>query len=576
MPPPQEAGGGAGSAKNDATAHLCAAAYIDRTFRDQVIDEVYRRHDRAIAPNPGTDAAPILRHVLRARALDTLQQAILSVLLLLAVCAPVVDRGGLLVALAVWALIGLPVLAIDRGFAPPPERPEEAPSGARLLGRAVLITVAAVGGLLLVVTALRYLGLDYQAEQFIEGLFGQSEYEECVDYYDDYYGDGYGASYCGAEPPPTGPGAGSVVVWLLVFAAVTTVIGVVRRRSLVSIPTEPEPPAPATARAGFIAMAQRAPVVNYNAGRPPFVGSGDGIATWQFALTLEPADRGSGEPMTIDPKGLNDFIAERIRLLGSDSPRSSRLPNLVLDDHVYVSGRDADRPVYYPNELPQVGYPQFQTIEQVQRDPTTPVRHYLRCEVDAWGGELVTTVFFHCALQGETLYVEFSSCVLPPTRERYHVFGRGSVAPGVGVFLGFLRGLALMPLLLVRSPFDLAAAVGRGFGRRSGRWGEPEDHGARVSIRELGTDLKEQNYFQFRDAVKYLEIMERQILDALVRYLHEHNVHTGELEERANVIVNNGVVNYGRLATGAAGAGATANVGAVGSGSRGSVKKGKS
>ncbi|SDL45661.1 hypothetical protein SAMN05216298_3894 [Glycomyces sambucus] len=557
--------------KNDATKHLCAAAYLDREFRDRVIDEVYRREDRAIAPNPGTDAAPILRHVLKARTIDTAQQALLAGLLVIALCAGTTNLVALVVALVLWALIGLPVLMVDRGFTPPPHQRDRSPEARRKrTARQAGIAAIAVAVPVFLYSYLLGTGMvSPESGDLFEQFLGPQP-GECVEY--DMYGN------CAVYLNDGTPGLASVVVWLIVFAAVTTTFGVVRRRALVRIPGEPEPQRPPTSRAAFIGMAQRAPVVNYHASRSPFVGSGQDVTTWQFALTLYPADRdgeGGPSPMAIDPIGLDDFIREWMAKLAHDTAITKRLPNLTLEDQVYVSGRDIDKPISYPSELPSVGYPQFQSVEHVQRDPTTPVRHYLRCEVDAWDGELVTTVFVHAALQGETLYVEFSSCILPPTPERYHVFGRGSASPGAAVFLGFLRGLALMPIELARSPFDTIRNIGRAGASRTGRRGEPEDHGAVIGVREIGTDEVEQNYFQFRDAVKYIEIMERQILDALVNYLHEVNVDTGELEERASAIVNNGVINYGQLNTGAAGAGASANVGAVGKGSRGTVKKGK-
>jgi hypothetical protein len=559
--------------KNAATLHLCAAAYVDRQFRDKVIDEVYDREDRAIAPNPGTDAVPILRHVLRARVIDVVQQAFLTGMIVILLCTAVVDRIGLVLALIAWGPVAWLVHARDRS-AVKSARPRSRISVGqvlRVLSTAVLLAFASVA-LYILVTLANALGADlpFSSDEVVD------EYQECLEYYDSmyyYYGEDYGSERC--EEPPEPPGTGSVALALLLFAGATATAAMARSHYLATVLTEPEPQAPSTPRAAFIGEAQRSQIVNYHAGRLPFVGSGFELPPWQFAIGLYPADaakKGGGSPMTIDPAGLGRSVRERMRQLGEDSRTTRRLPNLKLADQAYVSGRDIAAPVYRTDALPQVGYPQFQTIDQIQADPTTPIRHYLRCEVNSWDGELITTVFIHCALQGETLYVEFSSCILPPTPERYHVFGPGGPLAKTGP-VGFLRGLALMPFELARSPYDLARyiqkAIANGVRRRF-----PEDHGAVVGIRELGAADSEQNYFQYRDAVKYIEIMERQLFDALVTYLRENNVDTGELEERANTIVNNGVINYGKLATGAAGANASANVGAVGSRAKGSVKGG--
>ena len=551
--------------KNSATRHLCAAAYIDRPFRDAVIDEVYSRTDRAIAPNPGIDAVPILRHARYARTLDVVQQAILAAAFLFLLCGGLVYLPFLLRGLFLLALIGIPVLVAESRSGTP-----TGSISAAALARVNWARVTLIG---LGIVVAWYLLVKVLPAALREAFFGEpSSASE----------DG-GADLAGGASAETSyffyvAAVSSVVICMLVLGAVTGTIGVLRARGLMAVPSEFEPAGPVDARAHFIGQAQHSPVVTYHSGRTPFVGSGYALATWQLAMTLHPADEAvdGGSGVTIDTVGLNRRIRERIERLGRDSAITKRLPGLILGDHVYVSGRDTTGPVFYPGELPNSGY-MFESIEQIQADPTTPVRHYLRCTVDSWGGELVTTVFIHCALQGEALYVEFSSCVLPPTPQRYHVFGVGAASKGMVMFLGFLRGLAGMPIDFLRSPYDSIRNAARGIGTASrGGAGGAGDHGAIAGIRELGTAVAEQGYFQYRDSVKYSEILERQILDALLDYLRENNVDVSELDERANAIVNNGVINYGKLQTGAAGAGASANVGAVGDKSRGTANGGKS
>jgi hypothetical protein len=552
-PPPHQA------PKNSATQHLCAANYLDRDFRNAVFDEVYARPDRAVAPNPGTDAVPVLRHLSRARTIDIVQQAILAVILLLLVCFFFMASFFLFFTLFIWAAIGLPVLLAEARSATPTGTISAAVVTRVNWVRVGLIAVAVLVVLLLV-TMFFYMRF---AEAMTNDLGGGLAAPDA-----DQPGSASVAA-AGTESSVTGV----FVLCLLLLAATPAVCGGLRAHHLMSIPGELEPAGTTDQRTHFIGLAQHAPVVTYHSGRAPFVGSGFPLATWQLAMTLRPADAsaGGGTAMTIDPVGLNRDVKARIEQLGADSPVTRRLPGLALSDHVYVSGRDTAAPVFHPHELRRSGYP-FETVEQVQADPTTPVRHYLRCTIDSWGGELITTVFLHCALQGETLYVEFTSCVLPPTPERYHVFGNG-VSKEQAVFLGVVRGIAALPFELLRSPFDAIREISRGVSgaSRSGTKVGAGDHGAVAGIRELGTDIYEQNYFQYRDSVKYIEILERQILDALLDYLRENNVDVSELDERANTIVNNGVINYGKMQTAAAGAGSSAKVGAVGDHSRGSA-----
>jgi hypothetical protein len=541
--------------KNSATQHLCAAAYLDRDFRNAVIDEVVDRPDRAIAPNPGTDAVPILRHVRSARSIDLTQQGILAGILVFLVCLFFWASLFVLFTLCVWALIGLPVLFAEARSSTPTGTISASVVPRLNWMRVALIVLVILVALFILTVLLPMVMADSLLRDQLEGAAPQ------------------GSDRSGDASEPAGSVGGAFFLGLLLLAAVPAICGGVRAHRLMSIPEELEPAGRVDARTEFIGLAQRSPVVTYHSSRAPFVGSGFALATWQLAMTLRPADAhtGAARPMTIDPVGLDRSVKARIEQLGADSPITKRLPGLALTDNVYVSGRDTATPVFYPNELPRSGYP-FETVEQVQADPTTPVRHYLRCTIDSWGGELITTVFLHCALQGETLYVEFTSCVLPPTPERYHVFGSG-VSKELAVFLGVVRGIAALPFELLRSPVDTVRELSRGASgaARSGTKVGAGDHGALAGVRELGTDIIEHNYFQYRDSVKYIEILERQILDALLDYLRENNVDVSELDERANTIVNNGVINYGKLQTGAAGAGSSGKVGSIGEGSRGSV-----
>ncbi|GAA2161643.1 MULTISPECIES: hypothetical protein [Glycomyces] len=565
MQPPQAAPPPRRYPKNAATQHLCAAAYIDRRFRDAVYDEVYARPDRAIAPNPGTDAVPVLRHIVKARTIDIAQQGILAVILLLLVCMFFMASFFLFFTLFIWAAIGLPVLLAEARSATP-----TGTLSANAVTRVnwVRVGLIAVATLVVLLIVTMYLQTRLSEMLFPDQYTGASAEPEA---------DRAGSASAPVASSGTSSGNSSAqavfVLCLLLIAATPAVCGGLRAHSLMSIPAELEPAGTSDRRTHFIGLAQHAPVVTYHSGRAPFVGSGFPLATWQLAMTLRPADMsaGGGTAMTIDSVGLNRNVKARIERLGADSPVTRRLPGLALSDHAYISGRDTAVPVFHPHELRRSGYP-FATVEEIQADPTTPVRHYLRCTIDSWGGELITTVFLHCALQGETLYVEFTSCVLPPTPERCHVFGSG-VSKEQAIFLGVVRGIAALPFELLRSPFDSIREIARSVSgtARGGTNVGAGDHGAVAGIRELGTDLHGQNYFQYRDSVKYVEILERQILDALLDYLRENNVDVSELDERTNAIVNNGVINYGKMQTGAAGAGSSAKVGSIGDQSRGSA-----
>lgn len=75
------------------------------------------------------------------------------------------------------------------------------------------------------------------------------------------------------------------------------------------------------------------------------------------------------------------------------------------------------------------------------------------------------------------------------------------------------------------------------------------DHGAILSLRELGTDPGNHNYFQNRDVVKYSTILERRVFAEVLDFLEDQQVDTSEYRARAQTIINNGVVSYGTNAS---------------------------
>lgn len=546
-----------------ATMHLCAAAYLDRGFRDRVIDEVYQHPENAVAPNPGCDAEPILGHMLQARRYDVLEQGLLACLLLLALVIPAIDKIAFAIGLAVWLGIGIALLVLESVLNTTPAQ-RRLRAGA-LVGRRNAMVVVILG----LVAAVVFAYLTGMPEGGADAYAPDSTYE-----FESGYDYSYDPEY-EAAAEPEGPSAGLAVFWLLLAGGCAIAFGAARARGLGGIAEGVEPAA--NDRVKAIGRAQRSQVVTYAASRRPFVGSGQNITTWQFALAVRALDANGPDP-AIDPVDLNRHIKGKVAALGARSKGPERLPGLRLADRVYVSGRDVDAPVLEPSALRASGY-DFDDVADIQRDPTTPVRHYLRCELVSWDGELVTTIFCHFALQGESLYVEFSSYLLPPTPERYHVFNRDRELMDHAQFWAGVRSSALMPVNLVRSPFDAVVNTVRGIRnwRIDDGASDPvamEDCGALVGVRELGMGQDRQNYFQYRDSIKYTEILERQILAALTEYLREHGVDTAELEERVNTIVNHGVINYGEMAAGAIGKGANTIAGSIGGGSHGTVSGG--
>jgi hypothetical protein len=548
--PPQDEppGGWKPDYKYTATMYLAAAAYVGRRFRDRVLDDVYHRPGRAVAPSPGIEPLQVMHHVFRAQAIDLAECAILFGALVFLILSSGPGIFLVLLYLAIWTCLGAPIRALEA-------RVLTSTAGARP-GRYMnpQLAVGLIGVVATVVAMVAILAFPQLTRIYIESPFGASFYF------------------------PQGPGDDivSAAVTLVVLGLVCATCGFLKAKGLNAIPTENMTGEPKDARVAAIVEAQDASVVVHNASRGPFIGSGDEVETWELAIALRPADRGEdGQAgMTVDPIGLNRAVRSRLEQLASDTSTTTSVPNLELRDQLLVSGLAVPGPLRHPHEFAEAGYV-YRTIEEFQRDPRTPARHYLRCKTDSWGGELVATVYIHCALQGESLYLECSSHLLLPTAARYHVFGERPMK-GATLFLGALQGFASMPNRLVRSPYrwwgEIARMIRNGWRRTRLANASPVDYGALAGIREIGTGSHWYDYFQYRDQIKYIGILEKQILAAVAAYLTENNVDMGEFEQRVFAIVNNsGVINYGKLQTAAAGAGSRGRVGSVGDGSRGTV-----
>lgn len=81
---PDAPGGVVGStAPGDTTRHLCAAAYTDPAFTRRVVEDVLRDDLGAVAPSPGVDLVPVVRHSLAARRLHRARNHRLAAIYLL-------------------------------------------------------------------------------------------------------------------------------------------------------------------------------------------------------------------------------------------------------------------------------------------------------------------------------------------------------------------------------------------------------------------------------------------------------------------------------------------------------------
>lgn len=556
--PPPTAPIGSPYTDSRATKHLCAGVYLDDEFQRRVLDEVYNEPRRAVAPALGCDAAAVTLHAKRARILSICQSSILIGLVFLFLCAASIETMLCAAIVVVWQLITALAQLVTGTLAY--MRNDDTAGPRQLFGRLLLVVIGTLIALPVLVAAIPLIFV------LLLGTFLSSELAPS------------GLSDGGAQLPEFQP-AVFVMVLLLPLATVGS-FAAIRRLQLRKLAFGVgETGRTDDSRSQRIRYGQHGNVVNYS-GYTPFVGFGEELWTWHVTLPLYPRPdnpghdlRAQGPGFTVSQllthlqRGLYDYL--------DDSPGFKRLPGLELSHQVFIEGRDTRQPTHFITELAQLGLPT--DLRVIQDDPTLPMRNYLKCQVNAWDGELVTTVLVTAALQGETLHIEFVGYVLPPTREDFHVFEDRSHTSGFAIAADVLKAVGRLPLHIGRSPAVLWR-LSRDAIRAAARGGAlPEeitgrrDNGARVSVRELGTDLDVQHYFQEHDSVKYISILQAQIIEHATAFLEQY-VDASELKRRKETIVNNTVINNGTVNT--ASQTGTGNVGAMGDNARGQIAKG--
>jgi hypothetical protein len=511
-----------------ATRHLSAGAYLDDEFRDRCLREVYYQPQRLTAPSYGFDLPAVLEHCLRARNLTLMRDA--AIIFGIGVFACVSWTSVLVLALVLITVqIGastwrLAQEALNR------LRTGEPIGIGPFVARAVLLTIG--------------WSLASVALILIVGLFEQAT---AVPGMQPGYGD-----------EPTSVGSTAVGAFLLISYAfgLPVVFALLRQNELQSLTPGNRPASTSSsARMAEIAQQQTGNTVVYSGFRP-FVGSGDIVDSHGFALRLVRPDqpmfggRHNGRTTEgarefsrppFDAQDLIEHVRDQLARLLPERTAEEHLPGLTITDQVFLAGTEVSRLSPHTPSVVMAG---------VVRHPTTPARHYLACQVISWGGELVTTVYVHIAVQGRSLYLETTTTALAPCREEYRVV---STTEGTGT-LAWIRAMwrALLdtPRVIAKAPVNLVRtlatlAVSSNGPDHTGPLVRGYDRGARTGVRELGTDQELRNFTQQQDVLKAQRLIERRVLASVLDFLDARGIDTSEYRERAGSVLNVGVGHFG-------------------------------
>jgi hypothetical protein len=296
----------------------------------------------------------------------------------------------------------------------------------------------------------------------------------------------------------------------------------------------------------------------------PFVGSGQDLGGWSFAVNLEhgKTDFSTEEPKPFDVEALYETLRRGFERLA--------LPRLTIEDRLYVDGCSIrDDAAFLPGMLHRpVTEVERGVVDHYRTRPGRAARHYLCLEVTDWNGELVLSTFLRLQKTDSKLFIETSNFLLPPLKETYYSVDKRSAQPALQRLMGWaVKSVFMFPVLVIALPAAIGVAISRatepGKRRREVEQDPRYNYGAKQSIRELGTSNNWRIYFQKLDKEMHAKIIQQQLLDVFVDFLDDHGIDTSEIKNRGTHILNNGVIVSGGSVSAqglAVGAGAQTNL----------------
>jgi hypothetical protein len=522
----------AGSA-DDTTRYLCAATYLDPAYAKTAIREFLVEPTRPVPPSPGLDAGRVLTEAVRSRVRLKLYDALLLLVMLVFV---IMAWGDVL--LYVW--IGLSILVSLPewfGAVKPGEQKSLSPKG----------IAAIVGGLVLL----------YLVFHFASGLSStlSGGISLSADYYDSSSGSSGGDTVKAVIAVLLALVGGGVVVherWTL-WQLLTTrfrrgATGDSGSGSTTSFLTEDfSEELGRYRRMGELESGGGTPLIVYR-GYNPFVGSGLHRTAWSMAIPLERLPEDERDPETERPLTTASMYAqirgaiELLRTGGVLSP-DQRLGGLRVNESVFTSAAELidhqgteEARLFLPDTryAPHGRLPDDE-VERIRLAPREWARYFQCFQVETWDRDLVLSTYLHLAVNETTLYLEWTTCMLPPIRAGYRAVDKmrpNSYRPIGQGLLQWLKLPASVPGRLV----NLCSWI-RSPKREPGVL-DSDRYGSSQSLRELASVNLFSNYFQLVDIERYEKIIESRLLPAIGDLLDEAGFSTAKFDEQASTVVN--------------------------------------
>ena len=263
-----------------------------------------------------------------------------------------------------------------------------------------------------------------------------------------------------------------------------------------------------------------------------------------------------------------------------------RIPNIYTVAYVAADGsRRSDDPLIDRQARVPYTLASGDTISAIEACPQGGLRHYLRVVVPANGKRITgrdgvpilpaqdsgisVTAFVHLAVEGGLLYAEFVAHVLLPLREEYRIADnlradRVLSRSWSDTLRNYVEDNLRGPWYLISAGWDALFLSSR-MARSSRNADEYRfyDYGARFSVRDVAAQrkvyvregdalvLKIRKSMQQLDATKYIKLVDKTVTEAVIGYLREQGVDTGEFEANVqNFTIGNLVLHGGQAVIG--------------------------
>ncbi len=346
------------------------------------------------------------------------------------------------------------------------------------------------------------------------------------------------------------------------------------------------PPAPGevTDRLAELGREQREGNVTFFSGPEPFLGYGLPVDDWNFAVILKPEDDDDGgrdgterDGREVEPFSVAELAAhvrQRVGALsGTDLPVRDRLHGLRIKERCYARGLlTGSDPNWLPDPLrAPVSHASEELLRAVRDDSDGWVRHYDCFEVGGWAEEQIVVVLLHYSISGGVLHLEFYSRLLPPIQWRFRQSDWLLPLQHRPTHLRLVWQSARdWPAEVIGSVAEVVAGPprpGRGTEAASevataSRLHRQVDYGARLSLRDRAAARAPDHRLQLADLAHHRQVVEKQVLEAVLDFLQEHRVDVAEFRAfRASRVEQYVVNSFGGITT----------VGAMGRGARGTA-----